>query len=109
MPPEDPIPSNDYTALAVQLGVIQEGQRNTLAGINDIKETLTNHGDRLGNVESKVAVVTTRVDAHDVALSESRADSRPQKGRWANIVSAAAGVAAIVLVILDRFYLPAAH
>jgi hypothetical protein len=107
MPPEEPIPANDYTALAVQLGVIQEGQRNTLAGINDIKETLTNHGDRLGNVESRVAVVTTRVDAHDVALSESRADARPQKGRWANVVSAAAAAVSIAFFVLDRLY--AAH
>jgi hypothetical protein len=106
MPADDPIPANDYTALAVQLGVIQEGQRNTLDGINDIKETLTKHGDRLGSVESRLAVVTTRVDSHDVALNETRQDSRPQKGRWANIASAGAAIAAFLLVVLDRFYLP---
>lgn len=99
-------PPNDYTALAVQLGVIQEGQRNALDGINDIKETLTRHGDRLGSVESRLAAVTTRVESHEVALSESRQESRPQKGRWANIVSAGAAIAAFLLVILDRFYLP---
>lgn len=105
MATEDSIPTNDYTALAVQLGVIQEGQRNTLQGIEEIKTTLNKHGDRLGNVESRVAVVVTRVDAHDVLLQ----DAKPAKGRWANWTSAGAGIAAILIVILDRFYLPAAH
>lgn len=106
MPPEEPIPANDYTALAVQLGIIQEGQRNTLTGIGEIKDTLSVHGDRLGVVESAVAVVTTRVNAHDTILSENRQDTRPQKGRWANIASAGVAVAAFLLVVLDRFYLP---
>lgn len=104
MNPEQAPPADGYTALAVQIGVIQEGQRNTLAGIQDIKETLDKHGDRLGTVEQKVEVVITRVDAHEVALTESRQDSRPQKGRWANIVGAAAAGTSIVFFILDRLY-----
>jgi uncharacterized protein (DUF3084 family) len=104
MPPEDPTPANDYTALAVQLGVIQEGQRNTLTGIDDIKNTLEKHGDRLGTVESAVAVVTTRVNAHDAILTENRVDAKPQRGRWAAIVSACGAAGTLVLFILDRLY-----
>jgi hypothetical protein len=109
MNPEDPLPSNDYTALAVQLGVIQEGQRHTLQGVNDIKDTLNRHGDRLGHVELAVGVVKERVDAHDTILTENRLDSKPLKGRWANYISALSGIVAIVIVILDRLYAPAAH
>lgn len=109
MPLEDPIPTNDYTALAVQLGVIQEGQRNTLDGINDIKETLKDHGGRIGTVEARVDVLKTRVDGHDTVLKESREDAKPEKGRWTSIGSFIVAAAAIIFLILDRFYLPAAH
>lgn len=51
-----------YTQVLVQLGVLQEGQRNTLAGIEEIKGTLSVHGNRIGTVESKVAVLESKVE-----------------------------------------------
>jgi hypothetical protein len=105
MPPEDQH-STEYTALAVQLGILQEGQRNTLSGIDEIKQILTDHSGRLGGVETEVVVLKTRVDTLDAAQKEERQDSKPEKGRWANIGAFIVAAAAVILTVLDRFYLP---
>jgi hypothetical protein len=99
-PPIDP-----QSAILVKLGVLEEGQRNTLAGIGEIKETLSNHSDRIGVVETKTAILETKVDNIASAQKETEENSRPLKGRWSNWVSAVAALGAFVLVLLNQLYL----
>lgn len=107
MNPEDSTPPQyaDYTAIAVQLGVLQEGQRNTLNGIEEIKSILSDHSEDIGSLKSKVAVLESNVAAHEDQLKQSR----PQKGMVWTIISSVTTAAVLIFFILDRFYLPVAH
>jgi len=111
MPPEMELatPHNSApdptTQIFVQLGVLQEGMRNALGGIDEIKSTLTSHSDRIGAGETKVAILETRVNTLEAAQKESEEDAKPVKGRWPNWIAAAAAVITIGFFILDRFYL----
>jgi len=101
-----PNPSMDTNAaVLIKLGVLEEGQRNTLSGIDDIKKTLSSHGDRIGAVEVKQATLEARVDNIDSAQKEAEEDSKPAKGRLANWFSASAAVAALIIMVLNQLYL----
>lgn len=101
MNPDETSPHADYTAIAVQLGVLQEGQRNTLSGIEEIKVIVSSHGEDIGDLKSEVAVLQATVAAHEEHLKSTR----PQRGMVWNMISSLAGVAVVIFFILDRFYL----
>lgn len=98
-------PHDPMTTLILAVGGVQADMKNALTGIDKVNASVENQGTRIGTVERTVAVHEVRLNDHDSKFN----DAKPQKGRWSNWVSSAAAVAAIVILILDRLYLPAAH
>lgn len=106
MNPDELSPQHaDYTAIAVQLGVLQEGQRNTLSGIEEIKTIVSTHGEDIGDLKSEVAVLQQRVASHDDQLKQQQTEARPVRGLIWSIISSVSGLAVVVFFVLDRFYL----
>jgi len=101
----------DYTHLAVQIGVLQEGNRNILEGVNDIKTTLANHGDRIGVVESHAAatdVRLTNVESAAASMQTTVANmqeaAKPAKGWFWGAAATVTSILALGLVILNQLY-----
>lgn len=89
------------TTLILAVGGVQSDMKNALTGIDKMNATVEGQGTRLGNAERTIAVHEVRITEHDQKFT----DAKPSKGRWSNIISAGAAVAALLLVVLDRFYL----
>lgn len=87
------------TELAVQIGVLQEGNRNILSGIGEIKNTLLGHSEILTRHDIAIPLIDQRVTALEKA--------KPKRPAWyqvaaiiAGFLAAGAGITGAIVAII---------
>lgn len=97
MDSEDQTTQDSYTQVLVQLGVLQAGQKTTLDGIEEIKRTMNGHSARIGTVESKVAVLESKLSGAEDDIK----NATPAKDRTVTVIAVIVATCAVALPLVQ--------